>query len=391
MQAVHINGHQMAYRHRTDGGGPCVVFVNSLGSDQTIWDDTISRLGRGFDTLTYDLRGHGVSQASDRFTVTDLVDDLIALIEDLELSKVILCGVSVGGMIAQSVAIRRPDLLRAVILSNTAAKIGTPQRWDDRIDAVAAKGIDAIADVILDNWFAGEYQAEQPALFAMHHTMLCRTSAVGYMATCAAIRDADLRQDVGTITVPTLCIAGQADKSVSVSEVEALAASIPDARLEVLNGVGHLPSLEAPVQMAALIEEMAVVDATRFDQGMATRRAVLGDAHVGRAVAATNEFDEPFQTLITEGAWGNVWASPGLARRERSMLTLALLAATGNFEEIPMHVRATERTGASGRDILESFQHVAIYAGVPRANHALKLARTTLQELGSEKKDKAND
>ena len=118
-----------------------------------------------------------------------------------------------------------------------------------------------------------------------------------------------------------------------------------------------------------------------FDRGMATRRAVLGDAHVDRAMAATTDFDSPFQTLITEGAWGRVWADDTISRRERSMLTLALLAATGNFEEIPMHIRATANTGASKDDIMQAFLHVAIYAGVPKANHAIKLARQTLAEM----------
>ena len=115
----------------------------------------------------------------------------------------------------------------------------------------------------------------------------------------------------------------------------------------------------------------------RFDKGMEVRRKILGEAHVDRAEAAKTAFDTPFQTLITEGAWGTVWASDGISDRERSMLTLALLAALGNFEEIPMHIRATARTGTSKQDVLEAFQHVAIYAGVPRANHALKLAKQT--------------
>ncbi|WP_300587889.1 4-carboxymuconolactone decarboxylase [Marivita sp.] len=119
----------------------------------------------------------------------------------------------------------------------------------------------------------------------------------------------------------------------------------------------------------------------RFDQGMKTRREVLGDAHVDRAEENKTEFDLPFQTLITEGAWGTVWSSDGISRRERSMLTLALLAATGNFEEIPMHIRATARTGASKQDVMEAFQHVAIYAGVPKANHAIKLAKQTYAEM----------
>lgn len=120
----------------------------------------------------------------------------------------------------------------------------------------------------------------------------------------------------------------------------------------------------------------------RIEKGMATRRAVLGDAHVDRAEASKTEFDAPFQTLITEGAWGTLWSDDTISRRERSMLTLALLAATGNFEEIPMHIRATANTGATREDVIQAFMHVAIYAGVPKANHAIKLAKQTYDEMG---------
>lgn len=119
----------------------------------------------------------------------------------------------------------------------------------------------------------------------------------------------------------------------------------------------------------------------RYDKGMEVRRRVLGNTHVDRAEANKSAFDEPFQTLITEAAWGNVWASDAISLRERSMLTLALLAAGGNFEEIAMHVRATANTGASKSDIMQVFQHVAIYAGVPRANHAIKIAKATFAEM----------
>jgi 4-carboxymuconolactone decarboxylase len=120
----------------------------------------------------------------------------------------------------------------------------------------------------------------------------------------------------------------------------------------------------------------------RFDKGMTTRRSVLGDAHVDRAEAAKSTFDEPFQTMITEGAWGTLWADESIAKRDRSMLTLALLAATGNFDEIPMHIRATANTGATPQDVLQAFMHVAVYAGVPCANHAIKLAKQTYAEMG---------
>ena len=123
---------------------------------------------------------------------------------------------------------------------------------------------------------------------------------------------------------------------------------------------------------------------SRYEQGMSARRRVLGDAHVDRAEAAKSEFDEPFQTLITESAWGTLWSNDRIPPRERSMLTLALLAALGNTEEIPMHIRATSRTGASRTDVMEALLHVAIYAGVPRANTAIRIARQTYAEMEDE-------
>ncbi len=122
----------------------------------------------------------------------------------------------------------------------------------------------------------------------------------------------------------------------------------------------------------------------RFETGMTVRREVLGDAHVDRAEADKSTFDAPFQTMITEGAWGTLWADDTISRRDRSLLTLALLAATGNFEEIPMHIRASRNTGASPAEIVQAFLHVAVYAGVPKANHAIKLAKQTFNEMGVE-------
>jgi 4-carboxymuconolactone decarboxylase len=119
----------------------------------------------------------------------------------------------------------------------------------------------------------------------------------------------------------------------------------------------------------------------RYETGMKTRRRILGDDHVDRAQKQRSGIDGPFQDLITESAWGTVWASDAIPDRERSMLTIALLAALGNFEEIPMHIRATARTGASERDVAEALQHVAIYAGVPRANQALKIAKNVYAEM----------
>ncbi|TIP84381.1 MAG: 4-carboxymuconolactone decarboxylase [Mesorhizobium sp.] len=122
----------------------------------------------------------------------------------------------------------------------------------------------------------------------------------------------------------------------------------------------------------------------RYVEGMATRRSVLGDAHVDRAEAAKTEFDTPFQELITEAAWSHVWSRPDITRRERSMITIALLAALKQDEEVAMHIRASVNTGATRDDIREALLHVAIYAGVPAANHAMKIARKTFDEIDAQ-------
>jgi len=122
----------------------------------------------------------------------------------------------------------------------------------------------------------------------------------------------------------------------------------------------------------------------RYDTGMQVRRAVLGDAHVDRAEADKTAFDAPFQELITEAAWGHVWARPQLNPRERSIVTIALLAALGHDEEVAMHVRASENTGASKDDVCEALMHVAIYAGVPAANRAIKIVKQTFADMDAE-------
>lgn len=129
----------------------------------------------------------------------------------------------------------------------------------------------------------------------------------------------------------------------------------------------------------------AFVPSDRYRQGMATRRAVLGDSHVDRAQSTSTDFDRPFQDLITEAAWGHVWSRPTWTKRERSIVTIALLAALGQDEEVAMHVRATANTGATPDDICEALLHVAIYAGVPAANHAIKIVKQVFAEMDAGK------
>lgn len=368
-------GWTIAHRRR-DGVGPPLLFLNALGSDQSIWDAVIAHLPRGRAVLTCDLPGHGLSPAAPEApTIEGIARAVLRWLDALDIGLVVPCGLSVGGMIAQGMAAAAPDRCAALVLVCTAPRIGTAARWNDRIARVEHEGMAATAPEILDAWFPPAFRRDRPDDWLGARTMLERVPPAAYAALCAAIRDADLADETAAIAVPTLCIAGNHDASVPPDAVAAMAAAMPDAAAVTLP-TGHLPCLEAPEALADAIRTMLPAR-----DGPSTRRAVLGTDHVKRAEAARTDLTGPFQDLITDGAWGAVWASDAITPRERSMLTLALLAAQGNWDEIAMHVRATARTGATPTDVQQAFQHVAVYAGVPRANHALRIARDVLREM----------
>ncbi|MEO0823125.1 MAG: 3-oxoadipate enol-lactonase [Pseudomonadota bacterium] len=381
MQFAEVNGATLRYREAGDRNGPAVIFANSLGTDLTIWDEVVARLPAGYRCIGFDKRGHGLSSMPmGAMSIALYAADLLALADRLGVRSFVVCGVSIGGMIAQSAATQAPDRVRALVLCNTGAQIGPRQTWTDRIARIAAFGIDSIADLALQRWFPPHYREANPAVLAGCRAMLTRTPAEGYAAACTAMRDADLTEDTRRLSLPTLCIAGSDDLATPPSQLRTLADIIDGARYHEIAGCGHLPPVQDPEACAHAITAFlaSIEEQASYDRGMSVRRRVLGDAHVDRAGAVSTPVDMAFQQLITEGAWGSVWSGRHLTLRERSIVTLALLAAAGQDEEVAMHLRATQNTGASEQDVAEAMLHVAIYAGVPRANTALKIAREVL-------------
>lgn len=375
---------RLHWREDGDPAGRPILFLNSLGTDLRLWDAVLPHLPRGYQILRCDTRGHGLSDAPPGpYRLADLVGDVAAELDARDVRDLVVVGVSLGGMMAQALARQRPERVRAIVLSNTAARLGSEELWASRAEDVRARGMAGVAQSILERWFAPEFLSTPQV--GVWRAMLVAAPAHGYAGCCAALGAADLTDETATLTVPTLVVGGGADKASPPDVVRSVAALIPGAAYVELPGVGHLPAAEAPEAFAAVLRRFlaGLPTADRRRRGDGVRRSVLGDAHVDAAAAKTTAFDAAFQDLIQEGAWGSVWASEGLSRRERSLLTLALLAACGNFDEIPMHVRATARTGASPADVAEALQHVAIYAGVPRANHALKLAKATFREMAA--------
>ncbi|MTH77148.1 3-oxoadipate enol-lactonase [Paracoccus aestuariivivens] len=241
-----------AMHYRIDGpnDGPVVVFANSLGTDLRLWDALLAEMPQ-IRAIRFDKRGHGLSDEGGDFTVEDLADDAAALIEHLGVGPVIFVGLSIGGMIAQAISARRPDLVRAAVLSNTAVKMGTAQSWSERIDAIRAGGIRSIADVIMQRWFAPDFRAK-PTIAAWRN-MVVRTSEAGYVGACRALAAADLTGPTSMLRLPVAVIAGDQDGSSPAELVKATADLIPDAAFHIVRDAGHLPCVEQPAAFAAIL------------------------------------------------------------------------------------------------------------------------------------------
>ncbi|WFU91466.1 3-oxoadipate enol-lactonase (plasmid) [Rhizobium sp. CC1099] len=233
---------------------PVIVFANSLGTDFRIWRDVIVRLAGDFAIVLYDERGHGLSDVGQLpYSIDDHASDLIGLLATLEVERAFICGLSVGGLIAQSLYQQRPDLVRGLILCDTAHKIGTAETWNARIEAVENNGIGSIVDAVMERWFTPAFRRPENPAYAGYCNMLARQNVEGYAATCGAIRDADFTKAAGKIAVPTICIVGDQDGSTPPDLVRSTAQLIPNARFETIRDAGHIPCVEQPEALTAVI------------------------------------------------------------------------------------------------------------------------------------------
>lgn len=362
----------MSDLHFTDDGprdAPAVLLLGSLGSDLSMWDPQLPDLSARFRVLRADLRGHGRSPVQDGpYTLDDLVDDVLALLDRLSLARVHLVGLSLGGMVAMRLAARHPGRVGRLAVLCASAVYTPASTWVERAATVRAHGTSAVAGTVVGRWFVAP-DAERAARF---ERMVVATPDEGYAACCDAIAGADLTADLPRISAPTLAIAGAEDAAAPPERLKHIADAIAGARLVVVPNAAHLANVDQPAAVTTAL--LLHLD----EPGMAVRRAVLGDEHVDRAIAATTPFTAPFQDFITRTAWGDIWTRPGLGRRERSMITLAALTSLGHDNEIAMHVRAALRNGLTEAEIAEVLLHTGIYAGVPAANRAFAIAAETL-------------
>ena len=241
-----------AAQYRVDGpeGAPAVMFANSLGTDLRLWDKVLSLLPP-HRAIRFDKRGHGLSDRSGPYVMADLAEDAAALIEAEARGPVLMVGLSIGGCVAQTLALRRPDLVRAVVLSNTAAKMGAAEGWRARIEAIRKGGLESIADSVMKRWFAPAFRAT-PEL-ALWRNLLTRTDLEGYAAACEALAAFDLTAEIPALRQPCLVIAGAEDGASPPDLVAATARLIPGAQFHVIPGAGHLPCVETPEAWAAIV------------------------------------------------------------------------------------------------------------------------------------------
>ncbi len=252
MKIVNLPDAAIHYREDGDPNGAPVVFANSLGTDLRLWDAILPLLPEGLRIIRYDKRGHGLSSCPPApYSMGSLVTDAERLLDHLGVKDCVFVGLSIGGMIAQGLAVKRMDLVRAMVISNTATKIGTFEMWQDRIDAVHAGGIEALADSVMERWFSKAFCAT-PEL-TLWRNMLSRQPAVGYCGCAAAIAGTDFYSTTAGLTLPTLAIAGNEDGSTPPDLVRETADLIKGSRFELIRGAGHLPCVEKPERFSALL------------------------------------------------------------------------------------------------------------------------------------------
>lgn len=256
MPFTRINGVLLHYRLQGRDDAPALVFANSLGTDARIWDGVIEALAPSYRILSYDKRGHGLSDApAGDYSLADHVDDFVGLLEITGIDRLALAGVSVGGLIAQGFAVRYPERLAALVLCDTAPRLGDHSTWQARIDAVRGAGLASIADQVMERWFSDGFRTNEADNLAGWRNLFLRTDADGYCGTCATLRDTDLTAAVASIATPTLVVAGADDRSTPVDLVASCARAIPGARFEIIQNAGHIPSIEQPAELARLMAE----------------------------------------------------------------------------------------------------------------------------------------
>jgi 3-oxoadipate enol-lactonase len=244
MKYVERSGCRLAYDIGGNPHGPVLLFSNSLGTTHALWQPQVEALSSSFRIIRYDTRGHGESNATTGpYTIDSLGLDAVAILDAAGVRRAHVCGLSLGGLTAMWLGVHRPERVHSLILSSTAARIGNRMMWEERIAQVRASGVASLADAAMARWFSAAFRASHPDVVSLYHRMLADTPAEGYAACCAAIRDADLRDQIIAIGVPALVIAGHHDPVTPPKDAEDICSRIRGARVSLLDAA-HIANVE---------------------------------------------------------------------------------------------------------------------------------------------------
>jgi len=385
---IRTDGIQLFYDLTGPAAAPVVVFSNSLGTTLEMWDAQVRALAPRYRCLRYDPRGHGRSPAAEgALTIDILADDLAGLLDALGIDAAHVVGLSLGGMTAQAFGIRHPQRAASLVLMATTAHLPPREAWDRRVERVRAEGMGAIVDTVVGRWFTSDTLALSPETLKPVRDRFIALDPQGYAACCLAVRDMDLRKQIGAITAPTLVVAGEDDPVTPLDMAEELVSRIPSAELTVVPEAAHLIAVEQPDAVNELLlgflarvagEGEPGSAGVTFEAGLANRKSVLGVEHVERSLENAGSFATPWQDFITRNAWGEIWGDPTIPWKTRSLITLAMMVALHREEEFKLHVRPALRNGVTIDELRAILMHTAVYAGVPAANAAFRWVKEVL-------------
>ncbi len=257
MQFASFDGITIHFQHIAGpSDAPVLVFSNSLATDFRIWRDVVVQLAGKYHMLMYDKRGHGLSDIGNSpYQLDDHVRDLEHLLDHHDINHAFICGLSVGGMIAQRLYERQPDRVAGLILCDTAPRIGTDEIWNERMDLVTKGGMKSLIGANMKRWFTQNFHDHHKPALAGYSNMFLRTPVEGYLGTATVLRDADLTDAASKIAVPTICVVGEDDGSTSPELVLTMANLIPGADFKLIKGAGHIPCVEQPHILADIIAD----------------------------------------------------------------------------------------------------------------------------------------
>ncbi|MGR3811784.1 bifunctional 3-oxoadipate enol-lactonase/4-carboxymuconolactone decarboxylase PcaDC [Jiulongibacter sp. NS-SX5] len=369
----------MNYKISGTPNSPVLILSHSLGTTMEMWDAVVPHLTPYFRVIQYDTRGHGGSEKTDEpYTIALLGNDVLQLMEQLGIEKAHFCGLSMGGLIGQWLAINAPDKISKLIISNSAARVGSEDAWNERIKLVEESGFESFEKASMEKWLSND---APDSVRVKLSRMFLSNDKKGYSNCCAALGKADFRDSRDKIKCPTLIVTGEDDPVTTVEDANFLAEEIGNSEVKIIPG-RHIPAAEFPKVYAETLIHFLVGSEIK-EKGMHVRRTVLGDAHVDRASSNINDFNGDFQEFISKYAWGEIWTRPGLPKHTRSLITISMLIALNRPKEFKMHIKAAFHNGVSKEEIKETILQSALYCGLPAANDAFHLAEEVFNDLES--------